>query len=147
MEVQCVQELWSQYLTAGEERSGYCFRVYREGDAVLGYVCFGPHSLTEGTFDIYWIAVSPTAHHRGIGRGLLHEAEEEIIVKGGRKVLIETSSSPLFSAARALYHRCGYMIEAVVHDFYQDGDDLLIFSKRLRATRWKPMERAEVVYL
>ncbi len=121
--------------------------MYREDDVVLGYVCFGPHSLTEGTFDIYWIAVSPRAHHRGIGRELLHQAEEEIAFKGGRKVLIETSSSPLFSPARTLYEHCGYQVEAVVHDFYQDGDDLLIFSKRLRETRWKPMKHEEVVVL
>jgi hypothetical protein len=35
----------------------------------------------------------------------------------------------------------------VVHDFYQDGDDLLIFSKRLRENRRKPMEEIEVVYM
>jgi ribosomal protein S18 acetylase RimI-like enzyme len=121
--------------------------VYREGSVVLGYICFGPHSLTEGTYDIYWIAVSPEAHQRGIGSRLLHEAEEEIAGKGGRKVLIETSSSPLFSPARALYAHCGYQVEAVVHDFYQDGDDLLIFSKRLRENRRKPMEEIEVVYM
>lgn len=145
--MQCVQELWSQYLDEGEERSGYSFRVYREGTVVLGYVCFGPHSLTEGTYDIYWIAVAPEAHHRGIGRALLHEAEEEIIARGGRKVLIETSSSPLYSPAHALYAHCGYQVEAVVHDFYQDGDDLLIFSKRLREARRKPLEQAEAVYM
>lgn len=114
---------------------------------MLGYVCFGPHSLTEGTYDIYWIAVSPQMHQRGIGRVLLHAAEEEILARGGRKVLIETSGSPLFSPARALYAHCGYQVEAVVHDFYQDGDDLLIFSKRLREARRKPMEQPEVVYM
>ncbi len=110
-----------------------------------GYVCFGPHSLTEGIYDIYWIAVAPEAQHRGIGRALLQEAEEEIAARGGRKVLIETSSSPLYASACALYAHCGYQVEAVVHDFYQDGDDLLIFSKRLRESRWKPLERTEAV--
>ena len=45
-------------------------RVCREGDAVLGYYCIGPTPATEGTFDLYWIAVEPSLHGRGVGSAL-----------------------------------------------------------------------------
>lgn len=98
---------------------------------MLGYACFGPHPLTQGTFDLYWIAVDPTVRGRGIGRALLSQVEAEIQARAGRLLLIETSGTPAYTAARRLYETCGYPCEAIVHDFYAPGDDLLIFSKHL----------------
>ena len=36
----------------------------QEGE-VTGYVLFGPTPLTEGNFDIYWIATDPRLHGQG----------------------------------------------------------------------------------
>jgi D-alanine-D-alanine ligase len=129
-EVSCVEELWNAYRDKGEA-SGYAFLVYRDGDHVLGFACFGPHPLTQGTFDLYWIAVDPTAQGRGIGRALLSRVEAEVQALGGRLLLIETSGTPAYAPTRRFYEVCGYPPEAVIHDFYAPGDDLLIFSKHL----------------
>jgi ribosomal protein S18 acetylase RimI-like enzyme len=96
-----------------------------------GYACFGPHSLTQGTYDLYWIVVDPTAQGRGIGHALLARVEAEVQARGGRLLLVETSGTPAYAPARRLYETSGYRCEAVVHDFYAPGDDLLIFSKDL----------------
>jgi len=127
-EVACVQELWDAYLRQGEA-SGYDFLVYRNGDPLLGYTCFGPHPLTEGTFDLYWIAVDPQARGQGIGHALLTRVEDEVRARGGRMLVVETSGTPAYAPARRLYESCGYRYEAVVHDFYAPGDDLIIFGK------------------
>jgi GNAT superfamily N-acetyltransferase len=129
-EVSCVEELWNAYRDKGEA-SGYTFLVYRNGGQILGYACFGPHPLTQGTFDLYWIAVAPTTQGRGIGRALLSRVEAEMQLLGGRLLLIETSGTPAYAPTRCFYEACGYSPEAVVHDFYAPGDDLLIFSKHL----------------
>jgi D-alanine-D-alanine ligase len=130
----CVQELWQDCLTQGSAASGYYFLVYRdEGGRVLGYICYGPTPLTAGTFDVYWLAVDPASRHQGIGRALLAQAEREIVAAGGRLVLIETSGSIHYQTTRRFYESCGYHYQAVVHDFYAQGEDLLIFSKNLRA--------------
>jgi D-alanine-D-alanine ligase len=129
-EIDCVQELWNAYQAKGEE-SGYVFLVYREHGWTLGYACFGPHPLTQGTFDLYWIAVDPEARGRGIGHALLRRVEAEASARGGRLLLIETSDLPIYAAARRLYETGGYRYEAVVHDFYGPGDSLLIFAKSL----------------
>ena len=60
-EVECVADLWQEYLSVGPVVGGYNFLVDREGEQVLGFACYGPRNLTDGAFDLYWIAVDPTA--------------------------------------------------------------------------------------
>ena len=127
-DVACVEELWDAYLKQGEA-SGYSFLVYREGSRIVGFVCFGPTPLTKGTFDLYWIAVDPACHGRGIGHVLLERVEAEVQARGGRLLVVETSSTPAYAPARHFYEECGYHYVAVIHDFYAPGDDLIIFEK------------------
>lgn len=98
---------------------------------MLGYACFGPHPLTQGTYDLYWIVVDPDAQGRGIGHALLSRVEAEVRARGGRLLLVETSGTPAYVPARRFYEASGYRCEAAIHDFYAPGDDLLIFSKDL----------------
>ena len=130
-EVECVSELWEEYLTLGSERCGYNFIVYRDGDQVLGFACYGPRNLTDGAFDLYWIAVDPTARCKGVGRTLLTASEEAVREMGGRMLIAETSGTPLYEPARKFYLRTEYENEAIIKDFYTIGDDLMIFIKRI----------------
>ena len=129
-EVECVNELWQAYREDGED-SSYIFFVYRDGERVLGFACYGPQSLAQGVFDLYWIATAPEARGRGVGRALMRTVETAVRERGGRLLVVETSSTPEYAAARRFYETCGYRYEAVIHDFYTPGDDLLIFVKQL----------------
>jgi ribosomal protein S18 acetylase RimI-like enzyme len=75
--------------------------------------------------------VDPVAQGRGIGHALLAGVEAEVLARGGRMLLVETSSTPAYASARRLYETSGYHCEATIHDFYAPGDNLLIFSKDL----------------
>ena len=130
-EVECVDELWEEYLAQGSERSGYYFIVEKEDDQVLGYACYGPRALTDRTYDLYWIAVGPNARRGGVGRGLLAATEAAVRSLGGRLLIVETSGLPKYEPTRAFYHATGYIHEATLKDFYSDGDDLVIFTKHL----------------
>ena len=130
-EKECVDELWREYLAQGSERSGYYFLVDKENDHILGYTCFGPRSLTSGTYDLYWIAVDSNARRGGVGRRLLAASEEAIRKLGGRLIVLETSGLPYYKPTRNFYLATGYTLEATLKDFYKDGDDLIIFTKRL----------------
>ena len=101
-----------------------------------GYACFGPHPLTQGTYDLYWIVVDPTAQGHGIGHALLARVEAEVQARGGRLLLVETSGTPAYTAARRFYESSGYRCEATIHDFYAPGDDLVIFSKDLEQVQF-----------
>ena len=130
-EVECVDELWEEYLAQGSEKSGYYFIVAKEEERVLGYACYGPRALTDRTYDLYWIAVDPNARGGGVGKKLLAAAEDEIRALDGRLMIVETSGLPKYEPTRAFYHATHYLLEATLKDFYSDGDDLVIFTKRL----------------
>ena len=130
-EVECVDELWEEYLTKGSESSGYYFLVEKEDDHILGYSCFGPRALTSGTFDLYWIAVDPNVRGGGIGRRLLTASETAVRKLSGRLLVLETSGLPTYIPTRKFYISNGYTLEATLKDFYSDGDDLVIFTKHL----------------
>jgi len=130
-EVTVAEELIDSYL-ADSYRSGYHILVAEVDSIVAGYVCYGPTPLTEGTWDIYWMAVAPQMQGQGIGTALLESAEQKIKKAKGRLALIETSSLPAYEKTRRFHVRRGYELIARVPDFYAPGDDKLILQKRLR---------------
>lgn len=130
-EVDSVQVMWTEYLTLGPEGSGYHFIAYRDGDQVLGFAIYGLRDLTDGVFDLFWIAVDPTAQCHGVGRRLLTATEEAVRAMGGRMLIAETSGTPHYEPARKFYFAMGYVNEATIKDFYTPGDDLKIFIKRI----------------
>jgi ribosomal protein S18 acetylase RimI-like enzyme len=130
-EVETVDELWRDYLNRGAQVSGYYFLVFREQEHVRGYACYGPRALTEGTYDLYWIAVARQQHGKGVGKALMRVVEEEVRNLGGRLIVIETSGLDKYTPTRGFYNAAGYILEATLRDFYRDGDDLVIYTKHL----------------
>jgi ribosomal protein S18 acetylase RimI-like enzyme len=130
-EVDSVPAMFDEYLRYGAEASGYHFIVYREGEQVLGYAIYGFRDLTEGVYDLYWIAVDPSARRKSVGRKLLIACEEAVRKVGGRMVIAETSGTAEYESTREFYVRTGYKAEAIIKDFYKPGDDLYIFVKRI----------------
>ena len=113
------------------EQKDYVISVCRGGDAVLGYYCVGPTPATESTYDLYWIAVAPSMHGKGIGKALISHAEQLICARGGRLVVAETSSRPQYEKTRRFYRSCGYTELAQIKGYYRPGDDLVVFGKYL----------------
>lgn len=100
------------------------------GDHVAGYVLFGPVPLTEGNYDLYWIAVDPNSQGSGIGRRLMKHVEEQVRLRGGRLLCLETSSQGGYLRTRKFYEQAGYVEESCIRDFYKPGDDRLTYVKR-----------------
>ena len=130
-EFDSVEEVWSEYLTNGSPPDGYHILVYREGDQVLGFTCYGIRYLAEGVYDLLWIAVDPNARRKGVGRELISATEESVREMGGRILIAETSGIPEYASTREFYFGVGYENEASIKDFYKPGDDLKIYTKRL----------------
>jgi ribosomal protein S18 acetylase RimI-like enzyme len=102
-----------------------------EEERLVGYACFGPTPATEGTHDLYWLAVDPAAQGRGIGRALVRQVERKLIDRGGRLLVVETSSRPDYASTREFYARSGYAEAARVRDFYAPADDRILLTTRL----------------
>jgi ribosomal protein S18 acetylase RimI-like enzyme len=105
------------------------------GDRLIGYSCVGPTPATDGTFDLYWLAVDPAAQGKGVGRALVREVERDLSSRGARLLLVETSSRPDYENTRAFYARCGYIEAARIKDFYAPADDRIMLTTRLTIER------------
>jgi ribosomal protein S18 acetylase RimI-like enzyme len=100
-------------------------------DALVGYACYGPTPGTDATFDLYWIAIHPAAQGSGGGSRLLREVERRLRGRGGRLLIVETSSRAAYAPTRRFYDARGYGEAARVADFYAPADDRVIYTKRL----------------
>lgn len=102
-----------------------------ENDAgrTVGFACYGPTPLTEGTLDLYWLAVHANSQKQGLGKALLDWLEKTAVERKTRLIIIETSSSAPYSATRRFYERRGYVETARVRDYYRPGDDRVIYVK------------------
>jgi ribosomal protein S18 acetylase RimI-like enzyme len=109
--------------------SGYESLVASSNERVVGYICFGPTPMTDATWDLYWIAVSPEVQGQGLGKLLYSAFAEAIRERGGRQVRIETSSQEIYAATGGFYERLGFDLAGKLKDFYTAGDDLLIFYR------------------
>lgn len=129
-EMQIAREVLDQALAEGAQGHYQSF-VACVGLEVVGWICFGPTPCTLGSFDIYWIGVATAWQGRGIGRALTAFAEKEILDRGGRLVVIETSSRDVYQPTRRFYETLGYRQAACVPEFYGPGDHRVIFTKTL----------------
>ena len=116
-----------------ETNAGYEFVGAFVGDRLIGYACYGQTPGTDGTYDLYWIAVDPTAQGAGRGSGLLQEIEERLRTRAARMLVVETSSRPEYAHTRGFYDARGYREAARLADFYGPADDRVIYVKSLVA--------------
>lgn len=102
-----------------------------DGERLAGYAAFGHTPGTEGTFDLYWIAVDPELQGAGAGSALVAGIEAWLKKAGARLLVAETSSRGDYEKTRAFYERRGFRAEARVAEFYAPADDRLLYLRRL----------------
>lgn len=113
------------------DQKDYEIAVYDDGGVPAGYTCIGPTPGTDGTFDLYWIAVDPSKHGQGIGGELDRHVERSVRERNGRLIVAETSSTPRYDATRLFYRRRGYAELARISGYYRPDDDLVVYGKYL----------------
>lgn len=106
--------------------------IVDERNNVQGYYCVGPTPMTRSTFDLYWIAVNPDYHGKGIGFQLLTDCEQTVHSMNGTLIVVETSSLPKYEGTRKFYRRNNYLEATRIRDYYAPGDDLMIYTKHLQ---------------
>src|SRR4030042_1038057 len=78
------------------------------GGRVVGYMSYGPTPLTEGAYDLYWMAVASGEQGRGFGRKLVSWLEKTVRGASGRMILIATSSQTKDEKTRRFYTGLAY---------------------------------------
>lgn len=130
LEVATLQEVLDYYHESARERGHRCFSHERDG-VLRGFVYHAPEDMTERTWCLWWIAVARDEQGRGVGGELLRFAEEDMRRLQGRVLFIETSGTVHYEPTRRFYLKHDYELAAVLRDYYSDGDDLVMFRKRL----------------
>jgi ribosomal protein S18 acetylase RimI-like enzyme len=88
--------------------------------------------MTNGTWNVLLIAVHPDYQGQGRGAALMRHIEQMLSKRGERLLLVETIAS--FDHTRAFYTKCGYEEEACIRDYYDAGQDKIVYRKALVAT-------------
>ena len=117
------------YLT--EREPDHIWLVAMEGENLLAFLYCEPERMTEGTANMLALATRPDRRSQGIGARLVKGLEDRCRARGDRILLVETSGLPEFDPTRAFYAREGYERIATLPDFYDAGEDKIVFMKRL----------------
>ena len=114
---------------AGETEGFWLTCLFKGRPVGLCYAV--PEELADGTWNMLALAVHPDHQGEGLGASLVKAAEEYLINKRQRILIVETSGTDAFARARKLYAGNGYEEEARIRDFWAEGDDKVIFRKTL----------------
>ena len=123
-----LDDLAAPYLGGRED---HLWLVATAGDAITGFAYCEAERATEGCHNLLAIAVAADRQRAGHGAALLTALEATLAAGGARVLIVETSALPGYAGARAFYPRQGFGEEARIRDFYADGDDKIVFWKRL----------------
>ena len=131
-EIVALSEVLDDYHASNREYGHACFTL-ELASVPVGFVYYAPSAMTDRTYEVWWIAVANASQGQGHGKRLLDWAEHDVRAQNGRLLLIETSSLPHYVPTCEFYRKHGYTVAGQIPDFYSDGDDKLIFWKKLHA--------------
>lgn len=129
-EVPVAVELVTEGLDQGPA-CGYEFVFVDVDGRAAAYACFGLIPCTLYSYDLYWIATHEDLRGKGLGKIVLREVEKAVAAAGGKAIYIETSCLPKYKPTRAFYLNNNYTEKARFEDFYNEGDDKVVYVKRV----------------
>jgi ribosomal protein S18 acetylase RimI-like enzyme len=124
-----LDEMISDYFNNSDTEDIWFTYIDRETPTAIGYCV--PEKLTEGTYNLLAIGVLKESQGKGIAGEMMKHIEQLLKQKGGRILIVETSSDDAQMAARNFYKKIGYTQEAVIRDFWKDKEDKIVFWKKL----------------
>jgi ribosomal protein S18 acetylase RimI-like enzyme len=124
-----LEEMISDYLSNPDTKDIWFTYIDDNKQVAIGYCV--PEKLTDGTYNLLAIGVSQNNQRKGIASQMMDYIEQQLKQKDGRILIVETSSDDAQIAARQFYHQIGYTQAAVIKDFWKDGEDKIIFWKKL----------------
>lgn len=95
----------------------------------VGVAYCAPEPVTSGTWNLFMLWMKDGFEGRGFGKQLVSEVENQLKTRGARLLIVETSQLPEFETARAFYESYGFKLEAEIKDFFDVGDNKLVYTK------------------
>lgn len=128
-QIEELAQMLSQHFSNESDSEDFWFTD--DDNEPVGVAYVAPERMTEGTWNLYLIAIHPNYQRQGRGAALLSYVEQMLAQRGERVLLVETSGLEDFEHVRLFYRKSGYDEEARIRDFYKAGDDKIIFRKAL----------------
>lgn len=128
-----LDDMISDYFNNPETQEIWFTTIENNKPVSIGFCA--PEKLTEGTFNLYAIGVSSDIQGQGIGRNMMTYIENHLKENGNRILIAETSGTEDFKLTRRFYENLNYTKEAVIRDFWKDGDDKVIYRKQLNSEK------------
>ena len=124
-----LDELMAEYFNNAETEDIWFTAIKDEKPCALGYCA--PEKLTDRTYNLYAIGVQNNLQGKGVGKKMMKFIENYLKSQGNRVLIVDTSSLPEFDLTREFYLKIGYTKEATIRDFWKEGDDKIVFWKKL----------------
>lgn len=119
-------------LNGDVERNGHVVIDGGERDRVMGVSGWYVDDLeARGVWWLGWTYVNPYEQGNGYGSVLMEFVLAMMRQFGARKLFLSTSSLEKYREAIGFYERHGFEREGRLRDFYADGEDKLIFGRRI----------------
>ena len=124
-----LDEMISEYFENPNTKDFWFTYIDNNRQVAIGYCV--PEKLTDGTYNLLAIGVSNDLQRKGIANQMMNYIEQLLKQKDGRLLIVETSSDDAQIGARQFYNKIGYNQAAIIKDFWKDGEDKIVFCKKL----------------
>ena len=122
-----IEETLNEHLKSGS--NGLWYIAFE--NKPIGVVYCTPEPLTSGTWNLLMLWIQKEKQGKGYGTALVKKIEDILVSKKARLLIVETSGLDEFKGARAFYEKYGFRQEARIKDFFEAGDDKLIYTKSI----------------
>ena len=130
-ELRQLAQMLSDYFD-GSLGDGHAWLV-DEDQGVQAAAYHAPELMAYGVSNLLFLGVLTEQRRRGRAAALLAYVEDLARRRGDRLLIVETSGLDQFAPARQLYRKHGFDEEARIREFYNAGEDKVVFRKVLTA--------------
>ncbi|MFN2211846.1 MAG: GNAT family N-acetyltransferase [Anaerolineales bacterium] len=105
----------------------------KDSEQVVGFLSLKVHNPYSA--EIYVMGILPEVHRQGIGRALIHQAEEWLMKQGIEYLQVKTlgpsDSDPNYAKSRAFYMKMGFRPLEELNQIWDEHNPCLILVKRI----------------
>ena len=91
------------------------YTIVEDRPVSIGYCA--PERMTEGTYNLYALAIHKDYQGIGIGKEMMIYVEELLRDMNVRILIVETSGKSEFERTRKFYEKCNYLKQAIIPEF------------------------------
>lgn len=122
---------YDDYFSSSASLKGDTVYVAVLNNKIVGVTGYFIDRYETGNYWLGWFYVHKQYSRKGYGKQLLNFIVRKLKKKRTKRLFVNTSSYPFCRRALNFYLKSGFRIEAIIKDYYWNGEDQIILSKQL----------------